>query len=118
MRWLIEKSRYLALVGVFGLLAGSILSFLFGLYQTYTTIEETILKYTSEDYKLSALFSCLDSFLVAVALLVIAISIYELFIGELDVPDWMLVRNLSELKAKFGFVIVPVIAVKFLQKFA
>ncbi len=49
-------------------------------------------------------------------MLVISVSIYELFIGELKVPDWMLVRNLSELKAKFTFVIIPVMAVKFLQK--
>jgi hypothetical protein len=44
------------------------------------------------------------------------VSLYELFIGELKVPDWMLVRNLDELKSKFTFVIVPVMAVKFLQK--
>ena len=117
MKWLVENSRYLSLIGVFGLLAGAIISFTFGLYKTYKTIVETILNYAGEDYKLSALFGCLDNFLVAVALLVIAVSIYELFIGDLDVPDWMLVHNLSELKAKFGFVIVPVIAVKFLQKF-
>jgi uncharacterized membrane protein YqhA len=116
MKWLIEKSRYLSLIGVFGLLVGAIISFIFGLFQTYKTIEETILNYAGENYKLSSLFGCLDSFLVAVALLVLAVSIYELFIGDLDVPDWMLVQNLSELKAKFGFVIVPVIAVKFLQK--
>ena len=116
MKWLVEKSRYLSLIGVFGLLTGALIAFFYGAYKTVKTIQETVLNYASQDYKLIALFDCLDSFLVAVALLVIAISIYELFIGELEVPDWMLVKNLSELKAKFGFVIVPVIAVKFLQK--
>jgi uncharacterized membrane protein YqhA len=116
MKWLIEKSRYLSLIGVFGLLAGAMISFFYGAYKTVRTVHETVLNYASSDYKLIALFDCLDSFLVAVALLVIAIGIYDLFIGDLEVPDWMLVHNLSELKAKFGFVIVPVIAVKFLQK--
>lgn len=41
---------------------------------------------------------------------------YDLFIGELVVPEWMLVKDLTELKAKFTFVIVPVMAVKFVQK--
>ncbi|MBA3601167.1 MAG: YqhA family protein, partial [Acidobacteria bacterium] len=50
------------------------------------------------------------------ALLVISVSLYELFIGELKVPDWMLVRNLNELKANFSFVIIPLMSVKFLQK--
>lgn len=117
MKWLVEKSRYLALIGVFGLLVGALISFFFGAYRTVKTIKETIINYASSEYKLIALFDCLDSFLIAVALLVLAISLYELFIGSLNVPDWMLVHNLSELKAKFGFVIVPVIAVKFLQKF-
>ena len=116
MKWIIEKSRYLALIGVVGLLAGSLLSFFYGIYKTIEAIKDTVLNYASNDYKLIVLFDCLDSFLVAIALLVISISVYELFIGNLDVPDWMLVQNLSELKAKFGFVIVPVIAVKFLQK--
>ncbi len=116
MKWIIEKSRYLALIGVFGLLAGALLSFFYGAYKTVEAFKDTVLNYASNDYKLIVLFDCLDSFLVAVAMLVISISLYELFIGKLDVPDWMLVQNLSELKAKFGFVIVPVIAVKFLQK--
>ncbi len=116
MKWIIEKSRYLAIIAVFGLLAGALLSFFFGAYRTIEAFKETVLNYASSDYKLIVLFDCLDSFLVAIALLVISISVYELFIGKLDVPDWMLVQNLSELKAKFGFVIVPIIAVKFLQK--
>lgn len=39
-----------------------------------------------------------------------------LFISDLSVPDWMTVKNLNELKAKFGIVLVPVMAVKFVQK--
>ncbi len=107
MKWIIEKSRYLALIGVFGLLAGALLSFFYGAYKTVEAFKETILDYASSDYKLIVLFDCLDSFLVAIALLVISISVYELFIRKLDVPDWMIVQNLSELEAKFGFVIVP-----------
>ena len=62
------------------------------------------------------MFESLDSFLVATALLVISTSLYELFIGELEVPNWMLVKDLTELKSKFTFVIIPVMAVKFVQK--
>ncbi len=115
MKWLIEKSRYLALIGVLGLLVGAMTSLFWGIYKTIKVVEETVLNYASSEYKLIALFDCLDSFLVAVALIVIAISLYELFIGKLEVPDWMLVRDLSELKAKFSFVIIPILAVNFVQ---
>ncbi len=116
MKWLIEKTRYLALLSVFGLIAGAILSLIWGLYTTFETFLMTFVHFSEHDYKLIALFDCLDSFLVSVALLVIAVSLYELFIGDLDVPDWMLVKDLSELKAKFTFVINPILAVKFVQK--
>ena len=116
MKWLIEKSRYIAYIGVLVLFACSLTAYILGVYKTIKTITAIALGEVKDDLALVALFDCLDSVLVATALLVIAVSLYELFIGELKVPDWMLVRNLDELKAKFTFVVVPVIGVKFLQK--
>lgn len=116
MKWLIEKSRYVALVGVFGLFVCSMTAYGLGVYKTFKAVVSIAVGEKKDDFALIALFDCLDSFLVATAMLVISVSLYELFIGALEVPDWMLVRNLSELKAKFIFVIVPVMAVKFLQK--
>ncbi len=116
MKWLVEKSRYLALIGVAGLLVCCLTGFVLGAYKTVRTVEAILFKGVKDDFALIALFDCLDSFLVAIAFMVISVSLYELFIGALEVPDWMLVRNLSELKAKFTFVIIPVMAVKFLQR--
>lgn len=116
MKWLIERARYLSLIGVGGLLVCAVTAFFLGAYKTFRTVEAIIFNGVKGDFALIALFDCLDTFLVATAMLVITVSLYELFIGALAVPDWMLVRNLSELKAKFTFVIIPVMAVKFLQK--
>ncbi|HEX8636667.1 MAG TPA: YqhA family protein [Pyrinomonadaceae bacterium] len=116
MKYIIEKSRYLGYLSVVGLLVCAITAFGLGLYKTVNAVGAIATGAAKDDYALIALFDCLDSFLVATAMLVISISLYELFIGALEVPDWMLVRNLSELKAKFTFVIIPVMAVKFLQK--
>jgi uncharacterized membrane protein YqhA len=116
MKWLIEKSRYLAMVAVLGLFVCSLTAYGLGVYKTFKTVILISTGEARDDQALIVLFDCLDSFLVATAMLVISISLYELFIGALQVPDWMLVRNLSELKAKFTFVIIPVMAVKFLQK--
>jgi uncharacterized membrane protein YqhA len=116
MKWLVEKSRFLALIGVYGLLVCSVTAFAMGVYKIFKTVSAIALGESKDDAALILLFDCLDSFLVATAMMVISVSLYELFIGELKVPDWMLVRDLSELKAKFTFVIIPVMAVKFLQK--
>ena len=87
-----------------------------GILKTVKIVEISITNSTESEPMLYTLFEALDFFLVATALIVIAISLYELFIGELAVPDWMFVKDLTELKAKFTFVIVPVMAVKFVQK--
>lgn len=116
MKWLLEKARYLVLIGVLSLLVSAAAAMFWGVWKTYKALKIMTFPAQDEDFKLVALFECLDSFLVATALLVIAISLYELFIGALEVPYWMLVTNLDELKAKFTFVIIPVMAVEFLQK--
>jgi len=116
MKWLIEKSRFVAYIGVLVLLVCSLTAYFLGVYKTFKTVVAISFNETKDDFALIALFDCLDTILIATALLVISISLYELFIGDLKVPDWMLVKNLSELKAKFTFVIIPVMSVKFLQK--
>jgi uncharacterized membrane protein YqhA len=117
MNWIIEKSRYMVVISVFALLVQSLIAFLLGVYKTFELINKIIFGFSTDDFSLVLFLKCLDIFLIATALLVIAISLYELFVVDtLDVPEWMLVRNLNELKAKFGFVIVPIIAVKFLEK--
>ncbi len=116
MKWLIEKSRYVAYIGVFVLLICSLTAYVLGVYKTVETVMGIAFNEVKDDLALVALFDSLDTILVGTALLVISVSLYELFIGELEVPDWMLVRNLNELKANFSFVIIPLMSVKFLQK--
>jgi uncharacterized membrane protein YqhA len=116
MKWIIEKSRYVAYIGVLVLLVCSLTAYVLGVYKTIKSVIAIALNEVKDDFALIALFDCLDSILVGTALLVISVSLYELFIGDLKVPDWMLVRNLNELKANFSFVIIPLMSVKFLQK--
>ncbi|MCY7374607.1 MAG: YqhA family protein [Pyrinomonadaceae bacterium] len=116
MKWLIERSRYLPIVSVFGMLVGAIVALFLGVVKTVQVLQTAATKFQESEPTLYILFEALDCFLIATALIVIAVGLYELFIGGLEVPDWMLVKNLNELKAKFTFVIIPVMAVKFVQK--
>lgn len=116
MKWIVERVRYLALIPIAGMLIGVLAAIYVGAEKTVKVVQIAVLHYESNSPTLYVLFEALDSFLVAVALLVIAVSLYELFVGGLKVPDWMLVSNLDELKAKFGSVLIPIMAVKFVQK--
>jgi uncharacterized membrane protein YqhA len=116
MKWLVENSRYLPIVSVFGMLIGAVASLFLGVVKTVKVVQTAATNFTESEPTLYTLLEALDCFLVATALIVVAISLYELFISGLAVHDWMLVRDLTELKAKFTFVIIPVMAVKFVQK--
>ena len=98
------------------MLLGAIAALFIGCVKTAQVLQTAFTQFHESEPTLYVLFEALDCFLIATALVVVAVSLYELFIGELNVPDWMLVKDLTELKAKFTFVIVPVMAVKFVQK--
>lgn len=117
MKTILETSRYLSLIGVVSLLIASLTAFGWG---TFQTINATLLVIQSRgtDVTITIQFiEIVDSFLIATALLIFSVSLYELFIGKLDVPAWMIARNLYDLKTKLSSMIVLVMAVKFLSKF-
>jgi uncharacterized membrane protein YqhA len=112
---LLEKTGYLAVVGIASLLLASVAAFGWGAVKTFNAITLLITSYGKDPYIAVSLIEVVDSFLIAIALLIFSVSLYELFVGKLDLPDWMLAHNLHELKAKLSSVIVLVMAVKFLE---
>lgn len=58
------------------------------------------------------LLKVIDTYLLAVVQLIVVIGLYELFIGELAVPEWLRVDSLDELKKAIIDVLVVFMAVK------
>jgi uncharacterized membrane protein YqhA len=116
MKLLLEKSRYLALIGVFSLLIAAVAAFTWGTLKTAAAILLVIQSMGKEASITVEFIEIVDAFLIATAILIFAVSLYELFIDKLDLPEWMLAHNLYELKGKLSSMIVLVMGVKFLQK--
>jgi uncharacterized membrane protein YqhA len=116
MKTILEKSRYLAIVGVVSLLLASVAAFAWGASKTFRVILLVITSRGADAGITIEFIEIVDSFLIATAILIFTVSLYELFIGEINVPEWMLAHNLYELKTKLSSMIVLVMAVKFLQK--
>ena len=116
MKYILERSKYLALVGVIALLLASVAAFAWGTLKTVDTIF-LVLSSMGRDKAITVEFiKIVDIFLIATALLIFTVSLYELFIDKLDLPDWMLAHDLYDLKAKLSSMIMLVMAVKFLEK--
>jgi len=112
---LMEKTRYLGYIGVFSLLLAALAALGWGVVKTVNAISEIITSYGKDPYIAVLLIEVVDSFLIATALYVFSVSMYELFIDKLNLPNWMLAHDLLELKEKLGGVIVLVMVVKFLE---
>lgn len=116
MQKVLEQSKYLAWMAIVSLWVAAVLGFFVGIAKTGLVLWELGSSYGMHPQATLYLIRVADTFLVATALLVFAIGLYELFIGDLEVPEWMVVRSLLDLEVKLAGVIVLVLAVKFLEK--
>lgn len=116
MKFILERSRYLALIGIFSLLMAAVTAFVWGTLRTINTVV-LVFRSAGADSGITIEFiEIVDGFLIATAILIFAVSLHELFVGPLDLPRWMLAHNLYELKTKLSSMVVLVMGVKFLQK--
>jgi uncharacterized protein (TIGR00645 family) len=117
LKSIIEKSRYLAFIGILSLLVAAVATFAWGALRTWQVIV-LVVSSLGTDKKITVGFiEIIDVFLIATTLIIFMLSLYELFIDKVDAPEWMLAHNLYELKGKLSSMIVLVMAVKFLEKF-
>ena len=115
MKILIEKSKYIAILAVIALLLASLATFIAGGFTAYKAISLILFDAEEVNSYVYYLIKLVDVFLIAIVLYLLAISIYKMFIGDVDLPDWMIAHNLHELKAKLSSVIILVGAVIFLE---
>lgn len=112
---ILEKSKNLILIAVISLLAASIAAFLWGAAKTVTVILNLVISFGKDPLAAISLIELMDAFLIATALFIFAVGMYELFIKDIDLPEWLVIHNLHDLKAKLGSVIILVMAVTFLK---
>lgn len=116
MKKLLESSKYLTLIGVFSLLVSSVGAFLWGAYRTGDAMLLLINENDDSSKITVALIQIIDKFLIATALLIFAVAIYELFIEDLELPAWLMIHDFHGLKTKLSSILVLVMAITFLKK--
>lgn len=111
---LVEKSKYLILIAVVSSLMASAAAFLFGMMSTFDVIRNLVINYDKESAAIS-LIKLMDIFLIATVLFIFSMGMYELFIGSISLPEWLIIKNLHDLKVKLSSVIILVMGVMFLE---
>ena len=115
MNKLLQSTRYLVLVAVLCSLAAAIAAFGWCGVRTYQVIRDLFAESPHGSDVSVAFIALMDTMLIATGLLIFAIGLYELFIAELEVPAWLKLRTLHDLKARLSSIIILVITVAFVE---
>ncbi|MBI3753589.1 MAG: YqhA family protein [Deltaproteobacteria bacterium] len=120
MKALLENAKYAVILAVISSLAASVSIFVWSSVKMLLAILHMFSGlFSSEATGMAAhMVAILDSFILAVILYIFAIALYELFIGDLNLPDWLVIKDLDDLKKKLSSVIALMLAVTFLEHLA
>ncbi len=115
MRKIIEKSKYLFLIAIASTLMASAIAFVLGMIKILTIIIDLIMSYGKDPFAAIELIELMDIFLIATVLFIFSLGMYELFVDSVNLPEWLIIRNLHDLKVKLGSVIILVMSITFLK---
>lgn len=127
--------RHIIILGVVGLMLGSIIMFLLGIFETFTIIKIFFSNIYNHGIHFSELIYndiliqiivTVDDFLLGMVFLIFGLGSYDLFISEIDVarkvqhirrPDWLRFESIDELKNILAKVVLMILVINFLKLF-
>ncbi|MCU0495260.1 MAG: YqhA family protein [Chloroflexaceae bacterium] len=117
----LSYSRYIVLLGVVACVVVAATLFLAGMVRAGVLVVESLAAIASEKTPKTlsiATIELADIFLIATAIYIVGVGLYELFIGDAALPEWLVVKSLDDLKDKLISVVVVVLGVSFLAQVA
>lgn len=118
MKKTLGLTRYAVIVPALASILGALLLMAQGSYEMVLVIIDAVTSESSLKESIVYVLTAVDAILLGTVLLVIGYGLYELFIdAELDVPLWLRVDDLDDLKSKLIGVVVAIIAVVFVGIF-
>ena len=115
MRRIIELSRYVVVLPSLGSLIGGVILVVIGLWEMVAAAIKLVQPGVALKESTVSVLAAVDTLLLATVLLVIGYGLYELFVDDsVELPAWLQIHSLDDLKAKLIGVVVAVIAVVFL----
>jgi uncharacterized membrane protein YqhA len=118
MKRILGITRYAVVVPALASILGALLLMAQGSIEMIIVVFDTIFNESTLKETIVDVLTAVDAILLGTVLLVIGYGLFELFIDpDLDVPLWLRVRDLDDLKSKLIGVVVAIIAVVFVGVF-
>jgi uncharacterized membrane protein YqhA len=121
LRRILASSRYMVIIAVIGSFLAALTVLVYGGLTVIAIMIATFshLTFTAEGVKHLSIecIEIIDLFLLGTVLYIVALGLYDLFIGDdLAMPHWLEIHTLDDLKEKLIGVIVVLLAVTFLAE--
>jgi uncharacterized membrane protein YqhA len=113
---LLSRFRYIVWIAIAFSMVAAVGAFLWGAVKAVRFLLALIAAAGNYEAAAVGFLEIVDTFLIGVAVLIFCLGMYELFIGRLDLPEWLHMRNLHDLKAKIGGVAILVVVIAYLEK--
>jgi uncharacterized membrane protein YqhA len=118
MRKILGLTRYAVFVPAVASIIGALLLMAQGSISIMMIVVDAVLNDAYLKDTIVEVLTAVDAILLGTVLLVIGYGLYELFVDtRLEVPEWLEVRDLDDLKSKLIGVVVAIIAVVFVGVF-
>ncbi|NDE13221.1 MAG: YqhA family protein, partial [Actinobacteria bacterium] len=118
MKRAIGLTRYAVFVPALASIFGAILLMAQGSIAIVMVVIDAVTTDLGLKETIVEVLTAVDAILLGTVLLVIGYGLYELFIdAEIEVPQWLRVRDLDDLKSKLIGVVVAILAVVFVGVF-
>ena len=118
MKRIMGLTRYAVFVPAIASIIGALLLMAQGSWAMLMAVIDSVSNGYGLKETIVEVLTAVDAILLGTVLLVIGYGLYELFIdADLDVPQWLRVYDLDDLKSKLIGVVVAIIAVVFVGVF-
>ncbi|CAB4633145.1 unannotated protein [freshwater metagenome] len=118
MRKILGLTRYAVVVPAIASMLGALLLMMQGSIAIVMIIVDAVLNNAYLKETIVEVLTAVDAILLGTVLLVIGYGLYELFVDtRIEVPKWLEVKDLDDLKSKLIGVVVAIIAVVFVGVF-
>jgi uncharacterized membrane protein YqhA len=114
MRKIVGLTRYTVFIPAIAAMIGALLLMAQGSIAIIVAVVNSLRQFTPLKDVIVEVLTAVDGILLGTVLLVIGYGLYELFVDtEIEVPAWLQIKDLDDLKSKLIGVVVAIIAVVF-----
>lgn len=110
-----ETASFIVLIGAITLFASAVVTYAWSAVKLWDLVD-LLIDNSDSSVGVVKLLEVIDLVLLGTVVLITAMGLIELFITPLRLPQWLIITDLGDLKAKLLDVILLVAAIKFLEK--